>query len=192
MPVFAPRHPATLVLWATLVHAALCGANAIAAPPVATKPLADPTQPPTSLAPARTTGLPPGGAAPVRAAVEPRAVPQLQAVQVQVQGASTALVDGRLVRVGDRLGDRVIQSIDQHGLVLRSAQRGERLWLLGASGKQLPGTLGAAQTTHYVAVPVAPAPTPPMPPATTPVATAVAAAASAPTAALTLAGRPTP
>lgn len=115
---------ATLPLWA-----AACSLQA--------QPLADPTRPP----------VPPGlaGSAPVRAtgtqaaASAARApVAVLHGVQVPASpiagGTPTALVGARVLRVGDRQGDRTLAAIDAQGVTWRSA-RGEleREPLLAAS-----------------------------------------------------------
>jgi MSHA biogenesis protein MshK len=93
--------------------------------------LADPTQPPVFVQPAVA-------AAPVRAGtaadVAP-AWPRLQSVQVSADGRSSALVDGRVVRIGERLGDMNIVAIDADGILLRGKRFDQRLALLPGIAK---------------------------------------------------------
>jgi hypothetical protein len=74
----------------------------------------------------------------------PVPVPLVQSVRLSRQGAATALVDGRLLRVGDRLsgpwGERAITAIDEQGLLLGAAAKDRaplRVWLLGATAQGL-------------------------------------------------------
>lgn len=98
---------------------------------------ADPTRPmalPAAAASASAGGLPPAAAAPASA-------PQLQSVQTSRQGAPSALVDGRVVRIGDRVGAGAVIAIDGQGLTLRSARGAEhRLLLAGGIRKTPSGT----------------------------------------------------
>jgi len=58
-------------------------------------------------------------------------LPKLQSIQVLAgQGGSNALVDGRLVRVGDRLGEFNVTAIDRGGLTLLGPRGEQRLPLL--------------------------------------------------------------
>jgi hypothetical protein len=138
--------PAVLLL-------ALAGA-CVAAPPA----LPDPTRPPMLEA------APPGSAYGLRhplrlaahraaeAASAPAAapLPLVQSVRLARQGAATALVDGRLLRVGDRLagpwGERAITRIDEQGLLLSALAKDRaplRVWLLGATA-QSPNPIATA------------------------------------------------
>jgi hypothetical protein len=117
-------------------------------------PLADPTRPPTLAAPprpaaARPPALPatPASAtpAPATAALEAPPMPQLQGVHLPNQGPPTALVDGKLLRPGDRLagpwGERQVQAIDHQGLLLAQPGRAPlRLWLLAQPPGPAAGT----------------------------------------------------
>ena len=139
-------------------------------------PLADPTRPPPGLVgaplpagsatprgPAAPPGGGPGPAARVAAAALPaRVLPAevLQSVQLPVRGPAVAMVDGQLVKAGDKLGDRVVLSIDSQGLVLRGDAGTERLWLLGTSAKQAPGSITITRTASFVPAPRAPDPAP--------------------------------
>jgi hypothetical protein len=146
-----------------LAAALLAGMAAAQAAP----PLPDPTRPPG--AEAAAAGPSPG--APRVAAGAPRtaaaataaaSAPQLQSVHVPragQAGEASALVDGRLLRVGDRLsgpfGERVVLAIDTQGLTLGppgqagTARTGLRLPLLAAVGLPQPvaDTGRAAQGT---------------------------------------------
>jgi hypothetical protein len=115
---------ATLPLWA-----AACSLQA--------QPLADPTRPPVLPGPAgsavaRASGAPTAASA----ARTPAAV--LHGVQVpagpNAGGAPTALVGARVLRIGDRQGERTLAAIDAQGVTWRSG-RGEleREPLLAAS-----------------------------------------------------------
>jgi hypothetical protein len=111
--------------------------------------LPDPTRPP----PGMVTGQPQAGSAgmvfgitspapvPVpppaatpRAAVlrAPAPVPRVQALRHHAtdstSASASALIDGRLFRVGDRLGDATVQAIQADGVWLRPA-RGTPQWL---------------------------------------------------------------
>lgn len=104
--------------------------------------LQDPTRPPLALAPAvAASGV-------VHAAPVPAAPLRVQSVQLRPQGGSSALVDGRLVMVGDRVGARTVAAIDAQGVQLRDAHgHVERLRLIDADViKQAVAPLGAADT----------------------------------------------
>ena len=120
LPDAAFRLPATLLVLAlVLALGAAAGARAEA--------IADPTRPPQA-APASAAP------APARAASAAPAAPlRLQSVQLPRHGAPSALVDNRLVFVGDKLGGATVLAIDAAGVQLSSA-RGvvERLRLIDA------------------------------------------------------------
>lgn len=132
--MFAPLLSALLsaVLWVLL-----SGSAARAALP-------DPTRPPAGLAtanpgaplqPRTATAMPADLAASVRPM---RAVPAAALAAPRVQalhhpadappGSATALIDGRLLRTGDRLGDATVQEIRPDGVWLR-LPRGGTQWL---------------------------------------------------------------
>ena len=138
----APALPTAGLLWAALL--------ALPAP-AATTALADPTRPPAGLAGIATVPGPGGSAVPTvqgqpsaphspHAAasqpVVPPLVPLVQALHLPQQGAASAIVDNRLVRAGDKVGERTVLSIDSQGLLLRAATGNgtERLSLFGSSG----------------------------------------------------------
>jgi MSHA biogenesis protein MshK len=83
------------------------------------QPLADPTRPPTQ------------GPAELRQA-EPRST-RLQSVLVS-PGRSVAVIDGRAVRIGERVGDAILVSIEPSEVILQRGAALERLTLL-------PGTV---------------------------------------------------
>lgn len=104
--------------------------------------LADPTRPPGAVA----APAAPVAAAPHTPRKAPSMPPRLQSVQLGRGGEATALIDGRLLRVGDALGGAKLVSIDLQGVQLQGPQGSERLWLLVA--------------------PVPPSDSPPSPPST--------------------------
>ncbi|MEW6703923.1 MAG: hypothetical protein AB1430_03640 [Pseudomonadota bacterium] len=77
--------------------------------------LADPTRPPVLAAVAASAPVRTASAVPARA-------PRVQSVQLPREGGASALVDGRLVFVGDRLGGATVVGIDARGVALRGAQ----------------------------------------------------------------------
>jgi hypothetical protein len=127
------------------------GASVVAAPPALV--LNDPTRPPAAWAAAvpgpsasgRVTGGEPARAEPAR----PAALPRLQSVQMRSSGPPTALIDDRLVKVGDAVGERVVQTIDHEGVVLRGAGGERRLRLLGGDEKQPPGSIQITRSARW-------------------------------------------
>jgi hypothetical protein len=131
-------------------------------------PLADPTRPPAAL-------MAPGGLAaaalPAQANLEaaralaaaaqaaepaaPAAPAVVQGVQLSANGAASALVDGRAVKVGDLLDGRAVLAIDAQGLLVKGPHGPERLWLLVGTAKQAAGSITATQSTRYQAAPAA-------------------------------------
>jgi hypothetical protein len=107
--------------------------------------LPDPTRPPPGLGSAPAPATPPAQRAVPLAAPEPAAYvraqrpaapvappsPRVQGLQLHADAASgsaTALIDGQLVRVGDRLGDATVQHTRADGVWLR-LPRGGTQWL---------------------------------------------------------------
>ncbi len=89
--------------------------------------VADPTRPPML-----AVASPASATAPARAAsaVAPRPL-RVLSVQLPQQGPASALVDQRLVFVGDKLGDATVVAIDAQGVELRRGPgRSERLHLI--------------------------------------------------------------
>jgi len=175
MPCTQPHPLARLAVWPLGSALAL----ALVGSATAAGPLADPTRPPTSVG---AEGAPLGSAHRVNTATaralaaaaqadEPLPpLPTLQSVQVPVRGPAVALIDGRVVQPGDLLAGRRVVSIDSQGVVLQAeradrlalAGKGgkparadgpaERIWLLGGSPKQAPGSVTASQAIYVPAV----------------------------------------
>ena len=107
-----------------LSNAIVCCATLLLAGTIGAQELADPTRPAGTV----ERGAP--AAHGVAAAPAPRAWPQLQSVQIPAQGAASALVDGRVVRVGERIGDVTVVAIDAQGVLLRAARYEQRIALV--------------------------------------------------------------
>jgi MSHA biogenesis protein MshK len=131
-----------------LLHPVLAAiAAVIVGPAAAAEGVADPTRPPAAAATAPASAG--SGAVPAAAAAVLRAAPpRVQSVQLPREGRGSALVDNRLVFVGDKLGAATISAIDAHGVQLRTAKGAvERLRLLDAQMTQqavLPASLAPA------------------------------------------------
>ena len=82
--------------------------------------LADPTRPPDA-APAGSTGG--------SGAIAARVVPQLQSVLVASSGRRVAVIDGRTVRVGDKVGEASVDGIGETTVTLRRGKRLETIRL---------------------------------------------------------------
>ena len=113
----------------------LCGTAAHTAS--AAPPLPDPTRPAAFAEPAASSAV---ARRSETTPVAAPAAPQLQSVQIVANGGSTALVDGRLVRVGGRVGELTVFAIDEQGLWLRGARQDHRLSLLPGVAKLASGT----------------------------------------------------
>ena len=110
----------------------------------------DPTRPPGFTQAASTPAARGGvdGSAAVRVPVRPA----LQSLQVSAQGGSSALVDGRVVRIGDRLGETgemAVVAIDAEGILLRGPRYDQRLALVPGGGKT--ASTAAANTSAITA-----------------------------------------
>lgn len=97
----------------TMRTGALALLLALLLPPAHAQGLVDPTRPPD----APSAGSEPG-------AIAARAVPQLQSVLVASSGRRVAVIDGRTVRVGDRVGEASVESI---GGTIVTLRRGKTL-----------------------------------------------------------------
>ena len=102
---------------------------------------ADPTAPPPGLVAASDGTM----RAPARAASSARAasaavaaVPRVESVRFGGERPPTALVDGHMLAVGDRLGDSVVTSIDEQGVSLRSIKGASRLLALAPGIHKTP------------------------------------------------------
>lgn len=144
------------VLPATAQGLAMAGCLAglaLAAQPAG--PVADPTRPPAAVQAAlaasaaglRVARADPAGGAPglaaAAAASAPAAapLPLLQGVHLPADGAPTAMLDGRLLKVGDSIGNRTVIGIDRQGVTLRGPAGTARVRLLGENAKQPPGSI---------------------------------------------------
>jgi MSHA biogenesis protein MshK len=87
------------------------------------QPLADPTRPPMQ------------GPAELRQSEAPST--RLQSVLISA-GRNTAVIDGRAVRVGDRVGDAVLVSIEPSEVTLQRGAAVERLTLLPGGVEKRP------------------------------------------------------
>ena len=158
---------ALVALVALVAPLALAGLPALAATPAQAQvpgpgpALADPTRPGPLAAPAPAPQRRSDPAAPAAAPAAP-AWPQLQSVQIAAQGGSTALVDGRVLRVGDRIGELSVAAIDAQGISLRGARFEQRLALLPGvlkvASHQTPQAPGQAVAVAAPAPAPAPAP----------------------------------
>lgn len=117
--------------------------------------LPDPTRPPANLSTggrSDAASMTPGGGASAAARPAPGASgasaqvarPRLTLIRLDAQGRGVALIDGRLLSVGDRVGDAVVASIDAQGVVLRGAKGWLRLPLIAPSAPHKVVTPGVA------------------------------------------------
>jgi hypothetical protein len=121
----------TLLRRHLLAHGAWLAGLALLPALLHAEPINDPTRPPPVMAPAAPAGVARAGSAPVAV---PPAAPRLQSVQVPQHGVASALVDNKLLFVGDKLGGRTVVAIDVQGLQLRDAKgRTERMPLIDAA-----------------------------------------------------------
>ncbi len=91
----------------------------------AAQSLVDPTRPPALAAAAPTAAAEralPAATAPVRPAA-----PQLQSIHLPRSGTASALVDGRVVRAGEHVGEHTVTAIDATGITLRGARGDTRV-----------------------------------------------------------------
>lgn len=139
---FALHRPA----WTPSRLGAAAGIVLSMAAPLGQAQLADPTRPATA-SPARPAAASDATAA-RRAPPAVAAAPRLQSVQVRADGTSSALVDGRLVQVGSRVGAWTVHAIDLGGVELRSERTRQRLALaVGAAIKHTPSAGAAADAS---------------------------------------------
>ena len=94
--------------------------SALLLPPAQAQGLVDPTRPPDAPLPGNDAGL-----------IATRAVPQLQSVLISNRpgGRRLAVIDGRSVRAGDKVGGAVVVSIGEASVVLRRGKTLETLRL---------------------------------------------------------------
>lgn len=142
-------------------------------------PATDPTRPPMA-APAATRSGPAQGAAraaarpasavAAAAAPPPPAVPLVQSIQTQRGGAASALVDGRIVRVGDSVATGTVTAIDGDSVTVHGSNGTQRLWLLDAMTRPAAATYLATPQAAPVTAPAAAPASPSSSPAKAPVA----------------------
>jgi MSHA biogenesis protein MshK len=112
----------TAVLWRLAVLALLLAASRA---PAHADPLADPTRPAGAAErPSASTSRSSGTTA------APPLWPQLQSIQVGAPGGASALLDGRVVRIGERIGEVTVVAIDAQGVLLRAARYEQRIALV--------------------------------------------------------------
>lgn len=133
-----------LALWLTGSSAA-CAADASPGLADPTRPSARPSAPPPA------AGRP-AASAPVPAAALPPPL-LLQSLQLPQRGLASALVDGRMVVVGDEIGGRRVLAIDPQGLLLQGKAGAERLPLLAGSPKQPAGSIVVQRSASFFAPP---------------------------------------
>ncbi len=122
----AGTRAAHAIVLAGLLFAALLAGLPAGAQPVA---IADPTQP------AGAAGASPGlagtrGTRTAGEALAPAVWPKLQSVQVGDNGSASAMIDGRIVQVGEAVGALKLVAVDAQGVLLRGARFEQRLALL--------------------------------------------------------------
>ncbi len=114
-----------------------------------TQAASDPTRPPSSAAPALPGAVRP--AAPAASVPKPAPEPPLLgSLQVGRDGASSALLDGLVVRVGDRVDDGTVTLIDSQGITLRGPKGPVRILLLQGSSKVPSNSSNAGQAGHNI------------------------------------------
>lgn len=99
---------------------------------VAAQTLGDPTQPPAVLStPAGVAAADPAEPAPL----------QLQSILVsrEAGGRRVAVINGEVVRAGARIGDAVVDSVDESSVVLRRGKLKETLRLYPATAGKAAG-----------------------------------------------------
>lgn len=98
----------------------------IAMPSIALAQLSDPTRPPQTLgAAASATGTP------------LMANSGLQSVLLRKTGKPAALIDGRVVELGDKVGEARLVKVNEDSVVLRGPQGDETLHLIPAAEKKI-------------------------------------------------------
>ncbi|WP_308921666.1 MSHA biogenesis protein MshK [Janthinobacterium sp. J1-1] len=91
---------------------------ALLSAPASAQGLVDPTRPPDAPLPGNDAGV-----------IAERAVPQLQSVLVASSGRRVAVIDGRTVRVGDKIGGASVDGIGETTVTLRRGKTLETIRL---------------------------------------------------------------
>ena len=94
-------------------------------------PLADPTRPPGAGGDSGAEAVAPAGA-------------RLQSVLISPT-RRVAVIDGRAVALGGRIGDATLETVTESAAVLRYAGRRETLWLMPGVDKQVRRSAAAAR-----------------------------------------------
>lgn len=119
---------------------------ALLAAAVQAQPVADPTRPAAALLGEAVASRPASGAssrpAPV---VAPAALPALQSLQIPRDGVPSALLGGRVVRVGDHIGEHLVTAIDGRGVSLHGPRGEQRLSLFASVTKSASREPAAAR-----------------------------------------------
>lgn len=123
---------------------------ALLAAAVQAQPVADPTRPSAALlgdAPASKTSGAASPRSPSAPAPAATALPRLHSVQLPRHGAASALLDGRVLRVGERSGDHLVVAIDGQGVTLRGPRGEQRLALFASVTKSASGEATTARAS---------------------------------------------
>ncbi|MBQ0958827.1 hypothetical protein KAK06_07635 [Ideonella sp. 4Y11] len=130
--------------------------------------MTDPTRPLGGLASGDAAAVAPGsvrGPVPAAAPAAPPAEPQLQSLQLPRDGVASALVDGQLLRAGQRWNAFEIVAIDAQGVLAKGPGGPQRWTLVGVqyldpkARARLPAPVPAAPVAAAVASAVSLAPT---------------------------------
>ena len=100
--------------------------------------LADPTRPALVALSSEAAVSRPSGAIVVAARAAPSTAPRLQSIQLRAGGQASALLDGRVVRIGTRVGEQTVVNIDAQGMTLRGARGNEQLLTLLSGMQKTP------------------------------------------------------
>jgi hypothetical protein len=124
-------------------------------PPSVLRSMAPPTSPP-GVAPTAPAQGAAAASAPASAASAPKPrapLPRLTSIRIDADGQQrVALLDGRAVSIGERIGEWVVSGIDTEGVTLRGARGLHRLALLpaadfGAATEPSPAASGGEKET---------------------------------------------
>jgi hypothetical protein len=109
--------------------------------------LVDPTRPRMAMqpgvvtTPARSDGV-----------TAPRAWPTLQSVQTPTRGEASAMIDGQIFHVGERVGEATLTAIGAQGIVLRTAHYEQHISLTPGIAKTASATVPSAPNPPAVAL----------------------------------------
>lgn len=117
--------------------------------------IADPTRPPAALLPTAPRAAAPGAGASAPPPRPAAPLPVLQAVLRPANGQATAMIDGRVIQVGEPVGDWTLHAIHPDAVLLRNGTRQLRLALLTGLNNATPPLLPTAATARTAAAPEA-------------------------------------